>query len=48
MSNAAIMMMLVVQGTVVCITSYFFYKVLTSKPKPEPDSYTDNDPPEQA
>ena len=43
MSASAIIMMIIVQGTVVGITGYFFYKVLTGKPKPEPDSYSEND-----
>lgn len=43
MSTAALTMMLVTQITVICITAFFFYKVLTAKPKPEPDSYTEND-----
>lgn len=43
MSAAAIIMMIIVQGTVIGITAYFFYKVLTAKPRPEPDSYADND-----
>jgi len=25
------------------LTLYFFYKVLTAPPRPEPDSYIDND-----
>jgi hypothetical protein len=43
MSTSALIMMLVTQITVICITGYFFYKVLTTKPKPEPDSYSEND-----
>jgi hypothetical protein len=43
MSTAALTMMLVTQITVICITGFFFYKVLTAKPKPEPDSYCEND-----
>ncbi|CAG0974668.1 MAG: hypothetical protein HND27_09095 [Bacteroidetes bacterium] len=43
MSTSAIIMMLLVQGTVTAITGYLFYKVLTTKPKPEPDSYIEND-----
>jgi hypothetical protein len=30
-------------GLVTIATAYFFYKVLTTKKKSEPDSYTDND-----
>jgi hypothetical protein len=43
MSTSALIMMLVTQITVICITGYFFYKVLTTKPKTEPDSYSEND-----
>ena len=43
MSISAIVMMIVVQGSVVAVTGYFFYRVLTAKPKPEPDSYSEND-----
>ena len=43
MSGAAILMMILVQGTVAAITGYFFYKVLTAKPKSEPDSFSEND-----
>jgi hypothetical protein len=43
MKLSALIMMLIVQGSVVCITGYFFYRVLTTKPKPEPDSYSEND-----
>ncbi len=35
--------MIVVQGVVTVITAYFFYKVLATPPKSEPDSYSDND-----
>lgn len=35
--------MLVAQGIVISFASYFFYKVLTIPPKPEPDSYSEND-----
>ena len=35
---------MVVSETVITgIMVYFFLKVLLTKPKPEPDSYTDND-----
>jgi hypothetical protein len=43
MTTSALIMMLVTQITVICITGYFFYKVLTTKPKSEPDSYSEND-----
>jgi len=35
--------MILAQGTVISITAYFFYKVLTMPPKDEPDSYSEND-----
>jgi len=43
MSNSALIMMIVVQVSVTIITGYFFYKVLVTPPKSEPDSYTEND-----
>lgn len=43
MSTAALTTMLLVQVTVTCITAFFFYKVLITKPKAEneTDSITD-------
>lgn len=35
--------MVLTQGIVIGFTAYFFYKVLTIKPKSEPDSFCDND-----
>ena len=43
MKTEAIITMVLAQGIVIAITAYFFYRVLTTKPKEEPDSYTDND-----
>lgn len=43
MNLAAIITMLLAQGTVVTLAVYFFYKVLTTPPKPEPDSFSEND-----
>lgn len=43
MKTEALITMVVAQGTVIAITLYFFIKVLTTKPKPEPDSYSEND-----
>jgi hypothetical protein len=43
MSNSAFITMIIVQVTVTIITGYFFYKVLTTPPRPEPDSYSEND-----
>jgi hypothetical protein len=36
-------MMLVTELAVTAITIYFFIKVLKTPPKPEPDSFVDND-----
>lgn len=43
MSNAALTLMVTVQVVVSLITIYFFRKVLRTPPKPEPDSFSDND-----
>jgi hypothetical protein len=43
MNSQALIMMVVTEVTVTCFTLYFFYRVLTAKPKPEPDSHTDDD-----
>ncbi|MDD3005455.1 hypothetical protein [Flavobacterium sp.] len=43
MNTEALITMIVTQGIVIGFTAYFFYKVLTTKPKTEPDSFTDND-----
>lgn len=43
MTNAALIFMVTVQLSVTFITGYFFYKVLVTPPKPEPDSYSEND-----
>ncbi|QQR88265.1 MAG: hypothetical protein IPJ76_08665 [Flavobacteriales bacterium] len=43
MNTEALVLMIVAMGTVISLTGYFFYRVLTAKPKPEPDSYTDDD-----
>lgn len=43
MKTEAIITMVAAQGIVTAITIYFFYRVLTTKPKPEPDSFTEND-----
>jgi hypothetical protein len=43
MKTEALITMILAQGIVICFTAYFFYKVLTTKPKPEPDSFRDND-----
>lgn len=43
MNTIAIITMLLAQGTVISLASYFFYKVLKTPPKQEPDSYSEND-----
>ena len=43
MNTEALITMVLTQGIVICFTCYFFYKVLTIKPKPEPDSFAEND-----
>ncbi|MDR6968681.1 hypothetical protein J2X31_002707 [Flavobacterium arsenatis] len=43
MNTEALITMLLTQGIVIGFTAYFFYKVLTIKPKSEPDSYSEND-----
>jgi len=43
MSNSALILMIIVQVSVTLITGYFFYRVLVTPPKPEPDSYSEND-----
>ncbi|MEZ4852717.1 hypothetical protein [Flavobacterium sp.] len=43
MNTAAIITMVCAQGFVIAFASYFFYKVLSTPPKQEPDSYSEND-----
>lgn len=43
MSSSALILMISVWTLVTVITGYFFYRVLTSKKRSEPDSYTEND-----
>lgn len=43
MNTSALITMLTAQGIVVSLACYFFYIVLTIKPKQEPDSFSDND-----
>lgn len=39
MTTSALITMVLVQVTVTVVTAYFFWKVLKTPPKPEPDSY---------
>lgn len=43
MKTEALIMLISAQAVVTSFTIYFFYKVLTSPPKKEPDSYSEND-----
>ena len=43
MNTSALVIMLTTMSLVTGMTIYFFYRVLTAPPKPEPDSYLDND-----
>ena len=43
MNSEALALLLLTQLTVIGVTAYFFYRVLTTPPRPEPDSYSDND-----
>lgn len=40
MSTAAIITIILTMGTITGVTAYFFYKVLRTPPKAEPDSYS--------
>lgn len=43
MTNEALAMIISVWSIVICTTGYFFYLVLKTPPKNEPDSFTDED-----
>ncbi|WP_175545825.1 hypothetical protein [Sinomicrobium oceani] len=43
MNTTALITMLLAQGIVTAIAGYFFYKVMVTPPKQEPDSYAEND-----
>lgn len=43
MNTSALITMILAQGLVIGVAIYFFYKVLTTPPKAEPDSYSEND-----
>lgn len=43
MNTPALITMLLAVGTVTTVMGYFFYLVLSTPPKQEPDSYADND-----
>lgn len=44
MNSTALTMMLVTEIVVTAVTVYYFIKVLRTPPKPEPDSFKENDP----
>lgn len=43
MNSQALIMMVSTELIVAGFTMYFFWRVLNTKPKPEPDSFSDND-----
>ncbi len=43
MNTEALITMILTQGIVLGFMLYFFFRVLTTKPRPEPDSYSEND-----
>lgn len=43
METSALITMLLAVGTVTTVTGYFFYLVLKTPPKQEPDSFSEND-----
>jgi len=43
MNRTALIFMIVSETVITGIMVYFFLRVVFTKPKPEPDSYTDND-----
>ncbi len=42
MNPTALLVMVTTLLTVTLVTGYFFFRVLTTPPKPEPDSFTEN------
>ena len=43
MSSTALAMMVITEVIITAITIYFFWKVLSTPPRKEPDSYSAND-----
>lgn len=43
MNTSALIMMVLTQVTVTAVTVFFFWKVLKTPPKQEPDSFSEND-----
>ena len=42
MNSSALIIMLLAEGTITAITFYFFWLVLKTPSKPEPDSFSGN------
>ena len=43
MNTEALLTMLITQGIVISFAGYFFYRILTTPAKQEPDSFSEND-----
>ncbi len=43
MNSSALILMICTQVIVTCTTLYFFWRVLKTPPRSEPDSFTEND-----
>jgi len=43
MSTSALTIMLITEVTITAFTLYYFWKVVTTPPRAEPDSYAAND-----
>lgn len=43
MNSSALFLMIATEVIITGITVYFFWKVLRTPPKPEPDSFSEND-----
>jgi len=43
MNTLPLIIMISTLSVITIVTGYFFYKVLTTKPKEEPDSFSEND-----
>jgi hypothetical protein len=41
MSTEALVYMIAIESVITALTAYFFIRILTTKPRPEPDSYTE-------
>jgi len=43
MTTGALVMMILAEGIITVITVYFFWKVIKTPPRKEPDSFVEND-----